>query len=74
MSDERSEVIRAMFSDRGHGADYRDIGATHVCPCGCDMFNLICKFEDGEVAFYLRETRCTSCGSLLLAPIPEGVE
>lgn len=73
-ADNRSEVIREMFADKPDAADYRSLGAIHQCPCGSDMFNLIVRFDMGEVCFYLREMRCASCGSLALAPIPDEVE
>jgi hypothetical protein len=50
------------------GPDYRWIGPTHLCACGCDLFAVAARFEDKQVAFYFLDTRCLACGAFLTAP------
>lgn len=44
---------------------------THVCACGCNIFNLKVIFEDCEIATYFLDMECAHCGSLATAPTPE---
>ena len=44
---------------------------THVCACGCKVFNLKVIFEEGEIATYFLDMECAHCGSLATAPTPE---
>ena len=50
------------------GPDYRWIGPTHLCACGCDLFAVAARFEDKQVAFYFLDTRCLAGGACLTAP------
>ena len=50
------------------GPDYRWIGPTHVCACGCDLFAVAARFEDRAVAFYFLDARCLSCGAYVVVP------
>lgn len=50
---------------------------THVCPCGCEIWNLKVIFENFEIGTYFLDMECASCGSLATAPTPvdrEGTE
>jgi hypothetical protein len=49
---------------------------THVCVCGCNVFNLKVIFDDFEIAQYFLDMECSSCGSLATAPTPvdKGIE
>lgn len=51
---------------------------THVCPCGCNIFNLKVIFFENEIATYFLDMECANCGSLATAPTPvdhiEGLE
>ena len=44
---------------------------THVCPCGCNVWNLKVTFFDYEIARYFLDMECEQCGSLATAPTPE---
>jgi hypothetical protein len=43
---------------------------THVCPCGCNIFNLKVMFYENEIATYFLDMECANCGSLATAPTP----
>jgi hypothetical protein len=43
---------------------------THVCPCGCNIFNVKVIFEDYEIGTYFLDMECAQCGSLATAPTP----
>lgn len=51
---------------------------THVCACGCNIFNLKVIFYENEIATYFLDMECAQCGSLATAPTPvdyrEGLE
>jgi len=53
--------------DYTQAMDYRGI-PTEVCPCGCEVFNVMCCFEKGEIVFYFLDMECASCGSMATAP------
>jgi hypothetical protein len=52
-----------------HAMDLRGV-PTHVCPCGCDIWNLKVVFDDFEISSYFLDMECASCGSLATAPTP----
>lgn len=43
---------------------------THVCACGCNIFNLKVIFNNYEIATYFLDMECAQCGSLATAPTP----
>lgn len=43
---------------------------THVCVCGCHIWNLKVVFEDFEIATYFIDMECANCGSFATAPTP----
>lgn len=43
---------------------------THICPCGCNIFNVKVIFDNFEIATYFLDMECSSCGSLATAPTP----
>lgn len=43
---------------------------THVCPCGCNIFNVKVIFYQNEIATYFLDMECANCGSLATAPTP----
>jgi hypothetical protein len=51
---------------------------THVCACGCNIFNVKVIFYENEIATYFLDMECANCGSLATAPTPvdyiEGLE
>lgn len=58
-----------LFSQlKENGPDYRWVGPTHVCACGCDLFAVAARFEDRQVAFYFLDARCLSCGAYITVP------
>lgn len=44
---------------------------THVCLCGCRVFNVKCMFENNEISMYFLDMHCADCGSPATAPTPE---
>jgi hypothetical protein len=56
-----------------HAMDLRGV-PTHVCPCGCDIWNLKVVFDNFEIASYFLDMECASCGSLATAPTPLDME
>jgi hypothetical protein len=44
---------------------------THVCPCGCNIWNVKVIFYRSEIAQYFLDMECANCGSLATAPTPE---
>ena len=50
------------------GADLRGLGPIHVCPCGSQVFNVMCSFEEYELVFYFLDATCVSCGNLVTVP------
>lgn len=49
---------------------------THVCVCGCNVFNLKVIFDDFQIMQYFLDMECANCGSLATAPTPvdKGIE
>jgi hypothetical protein len=52
-----------------HAMDLRG-KPTHLCPCGCNIWNLKVVFDDYEIATYFLDMECINCGSLATAPTP----
>ena len=50
------------------GADLRALGPIHVCPCGSQVFNVMCAFEDYEIVWYFLDATCVNCGNLVVVP------
>jgi hypothetical protein len=50
------------------GADLRDLGPVHVCPCGSQVFNVAASFDDYELVWYFLDATCFSCGNLVRVP------
>ena len=66
-----SEPIFNLKPTTGTEADYRELGPITICPCGSNLWNVKCKFdEDGEIGYYFLDMQCALCGSLATAPIP----
>lgn len=70
---ERSdEIARRLFlrpADYTHAMDLRGT-PTHVCACGCEVWNLKVCFEDYQIANYFLDMECANCGSIATAPTP----
>jgi hypothetical protein len=43
---------------------------THICICGCSIWNLKASFEDYQISTYFLDMECANCGSLATAPTP----
>ena len=59
------------FKDVAHDhSQAMDFGDTivHECVCGSNMFNVVCVFDDYEIASYLLDMNCVFCGSRYKAP------
>ena len=50
------------------GSDLRGLGPIHVCPCGSQVFNVMCSFEDYELVWYFLDATCVNCGNLVVVP------
>ena len=53
-----------------YGTDLRDMGPTHICPCGSQVFNVAASFDEYELTWYFLDASCFSCGNLLRVPCP----
>ena len=63
--------IANLRATPGNEADYRQLGPITICPCGSELWNVKCKFdEDGEIGMYFLDMRCALCDSLATAPVP----
>ena len=68
--DEDMEDINNLRPDNYDNAmDLRGT-PTHVCACGCNVFNVKVIFDDYEIATYFLDMECAQCGSLATAPTP----
>lgn len=52
-----------------HAMDVRGT-PTHVCPCGCNIWNVKVIFDNFQIATYFLDMECANCGSLATAPTP----
>ena len=52
-----------------HAMDLRGT-PTHICPCGCNIWNVKVMFESNEIATYFLDMECANCGSVATAPTP----
>ena len=52
------------------GADLRDLGPVHVCPCGSQVFSAMVSFDDYELVWYFLDGTCVNCGNLVKLPCP----
>lgn len=43
---------------------------THVCICGCFVWNVKCVFKDYEMSYHYTDMECAKCGSLATTPTP----
>lgn len=63
------EIINLRPDNYDNSMDLRGT-PTHVCPCGCNIFNVKVIFDDYEVGTYFLDMECANCGSLATAPTP----
>lgn len=70
------DIINFKPINYDHAMDIRGT-PTHVCPCGSNVWNLKVSFEDYQIAYYMLDMECVTCGSVATAPTPidkEGTE
>jgi hypothetical protein len=63
------DVVNLKPENYDHAMDLRGT-PTHICPCGCEIFNLKVIFHENEIATYFLDMECANCGSLATAPTP----
>ena len=63
------DIINLKPENYDHAMDLRG-APTHVCPCGCNIFNVKVIFDDYEIGTYFLDMECAQCGSLATAPTP----
>lgn len=67
--EESRDIVNLRPENYDNAMDLRGT-PTHVCPCGCNIFNLKVMFENNEIAQYFVDMECANCGSLATAPTP----
>ena len=75
-TDDSDGFLKIRPDNYDHAMDVRGT-PTHLCPCGCNIWNLKVIFDDYEIATYFLDMECANCGSLATAPTPvdkEGIE
>jgi DNA-directed RNA polymerase subunit RPC12/RpoP len=74
MKQDAPKPITDLFRIEEGGQDLRWVGPVHECPyCEFDLFHVLAKFSEGEVAFYFLDAVCARCGSTIKIPTPEDV-
>jgi hypothetical protein len=59
-----------VVPDISQPLDFRGI-PTNACPnCGGRLFNIKAAFDNYDIALWLTDASCVSCGTLLTAPCP----
>ncbi len=67
--EDMEEMINLRPDNYNNSMDLRGT-PTHVCPCGCNIFNVKVIFDDYEIGTYFLDMECANCGSLATAPTP----
>jgi len=67
--EEVKDITKLRPDNYDHAMDLRGT-PTHVCPCGCNIWNVKVIFENFQVATYFLDMECAQCGSLATAPTP----
>jgi hypothetical protein len=67
--EELKDINDLRPNDYNNAMDLRG-APTHVCPCGCQIWNLKVIFSDNQIATYFLDMECANCGSLATAPTP----
>lgn len=63
------EVIIQLLPDE-FAADMRDLGPTHICPCGSTVFETLVSFENYEISWWFLDGKCLNCANLVKLPCP----
>jgi len=64
-----TNIVNLKPENYDHSMDLRGT-PTHICPCGCEIFNVKVIFDNFEIATYFLDMECSNCGSLATAPTP----
>jgi len=67
--EEEVKDINDLKPDYVNAIDLRGT-PTHICVCGCNIWNLKVMFNDGLISQYFLDMECANCGSLATAPTP----
>lgn len=67
--EEVEDIVNLRPENYDHAMDLRG-APTHVCPCGCNIWNVKVIFDDYEIGTYFLDMECANCGSLATAPTP----
>jgi hypothetical protein len=67
--EDMEDIVNLKPENYDNAMDLRG-APTHVCPCGCNIFNVKVIFNDNEIATYFLDMECANCGSLATAPTP----
>jgi hypothetical protein len=67
--EDMEDIVNLKPENYDNAMDLRG-APTHVCPCGCNIFNVKVIFSDNEIATYFLDMECANCGSLATAPTP----
>ena len=72
---EEPKDINDLRPDYTRSMDIRGV-PTHICPCGCNIWNLKTIFDDetGDIDMYFLDMECALCGTLATAPTPDDSE
>lgn len=65
----KDSIVNLKPEDYNHAMDLRG-APTHVCACGCDIWNLKVTFDDNQISQYFLDMECVNCGSVATAPTP----
>ncbi len=67
--EDMDDIVNLRPENYDNAMDLRG-APTHVCPCGCNIFNVKVIFNENEIATYFLDMECANCGSLATAPTP----
>ena len=67
--EDMEDIVNLKPENYDNAMDLRG-APTHVCPCGCNIFNVKVIFYENEIATYFLDMECANCGSLATAPTP----
>ena len=66
----KNRKIYVQMLPEKFATDLRNLGPTHICTCGCTVFETIVSFEDYEISWWFLEGTCLNCGNKLTLPCP----
>jgi hypothetical protein len=69
MDEDMDDIVNLKPDNYDNAMDLRG-APTHVCACGCNIFNVKVIFEDYEIGTYFLDMECANCGSWATAPTP----